>query len=147
MFLNFFSILSPTTIYYRFFSALKILSPAMLERFTQIDYDREISLVALDDSQDEKMLGVARVIGDPDVKKGEFSVLIGDPWHGQGIGATILRRCLQIARDRGMETVWGTVLSENRHMLALGKKLGFTIGKGEDASERKLTIDLRIAEL
>jgi len=42
--------LSPTSIYHRFFSAMKEISPAMLARFTQIDYDRHIALTALDDS-------------------------------------------------------------------------------------------------
>ena len=70
--------LSPTTIYYRFFGALKELNPEMLARFTQIDYDREIALVAIDEeSETDRMLGVARIIGDPDGKTGEFAVLVG----------------------------------------------------------------------
>ena len=48
---------------------------------------------------------------------------------------------------RGMETVWGTVLSENKHMLDLGKKLGFAVSSGADATEFKLTIDLTTAKL
>ena len=59
LFVELFNVLSPTSIYYRFFSAVKSLSPAMLERFTQVDYDREIALVAVDETGDEKMVGVA----------------------------------------------------------------------------------------
>ena len=44
LFQRFFKVLSPETIYYRFFSHVKELSPQMLARFTQIDYDREIAL-------------------------------------------------------------------------------------------------------
>jgi acetyltransferase len=119
----------------------------MLARFTQVDYDREIALVATDeDSEKEKMLGVARIVGDPDGKTGEFSVLVGDPWHGKGIGAKLLGRVLQIARKREMRTVWGTVLSENRNMLALGKKLGFESKRSADADERELNIQLENAD-
>jgi acetyltransferase len=65
-FLDLFHTLSPTSVYYRFFSPMKSLSAPMLARFTQIDYDREIALVALQEERPEgKMLGVARVIGDP----------------------------------------------------------------------------------
>jgi acetyltransferase len=148
LFVELFNTLTPTSIYYRFFSVVKTLSPEILARFTQIDYDREISFVGLDDEEGrERMLGVANILGEPDGKRGEFSVLIGDPWQGKGIGARLLLQCLRIAQERGMEIVWGTVLAENRYMVALGKKLGFTVKQGEDPSEYKLTIDLKTAKL
>jgi acetyltransferase len=116
----------------------------MLARFTQIDYDREIALVALEAGSPEgKMLGAARVIGDPDGKKAEFAVMVGDPWQGKGVGAKLLKTCLQIAKERGIETVWGIVLRENTQMLALGRKLGFEASRTEEPGELELTIDLR----
>ncbi|MBV5319154.1 MAG: bifunctional acetate--CoA ligase family protein/GNAT family N-acetyltransferase [Desulfobulbaceae bacterium] len=147
LFVDLFNTLTPTSIYYRFFSVVKSLTPEVLARFTQIDYDREISFVGLDDREgEERMLGVANIVGDPDGKKGEFSVLIGEHWQGKGIGAKLLLQCLEIAQERGMETVWGTVLAENSYMVALGKKLGFTVKQGDDATEYKLTIDLKTAK-
>ncbi len=142
--LDLFHALSPTSVYYRFFSPMKSLSASMLARFTQIDYDREIALVALQEERPEgKMLGVARVIGDPDGKKAEFAVMVGDPWQGKGVGAKLLEKCLQIAKRRGIETVWGIVLRENTQMLALGRKLGFEASRTEEPGELELTIDLR----
>ncbi len=112
--LELFESLSPRSIYNRFFSLLKSLSHNMLARFTQIDYDREIALVALCKTEtNEKILGVARVINEIDQKHAEFSVLVGDPWQGKGIGAELLQRCLSIAKERNLETVYGQVLSEN----------------------------------
>ncbi len=147
LFTKLFESLSPTSIYHRFFSAMKEISPAMLARFTQVDYDREIALTALDaTSKNEKMFGIARVISDPDGNTGEFSILIGDPWHGQGIGANLLGRVLQIAKNRKMETIRGIVLRENRKMIALGKRLGFTPRTDEDPGEITLEIDLKEAD-
>ncbi len=145
LFTALFKVLSPTTIYYRFFGALKELDPEMLARFTQIDYDREIALVALDEDTDENtgtvnMLGVARIIGDPDGKTGEFAVLVGDAWQGRGIGSNLLEKCLSIAEKQGYKTVHGIVLRENRNMLSLGKKLGFSIGRDADVGENELVI-------
>ncbi|MEJ2643242.1 MAG: GNAT family N-acetyltransferase, partial [Desulfosarcinaceae bacterium] len=115
--------------------------PEMLARFTQIDYDREIALVAIDeDSQPESMLGVARIIGDPDGKTGEFAVLVGDAWQGKGIGSNLLEKCLSIAEKQGFQTVHGVVLHENRNMLALGKKLGFDIKRDPESGENRLVI-------
>ena len=138
-----FESLSPRTIYLRFFSPLKHLPHSMLARFTQIDYDRHIALVAISESQQpkEKMLGVARVILGRTLKEAEFSVVVCDPWQGTGIGAALLQRCLLIAKERGIQTVTGTVLAENIQMLALGRKLGFDVKKDPSVSEYTLSID------
>ena len=144
LFTALFKVLSPTTIYYRFFGLLKELKPEMLARFTQIDYDREIALVAIDeDWETDRMLGVARIIGDPDGKTGEFAVLVGDAWQGKGIGSNLLEKCLSIAEKQGFESVHGIVLRENRNMLALGKKLGFHIKREPDSGDNELVIHFR----
>jgi acetyltransferase len=139
-----FESLSARSIVLRFFSPLKMLPHRMLARFTQIDYDREIALVALyGPEQNEKMLGVARIITNVyNRKHAEFSVIVGDPWQGKGIGAELLKRCLSISRERGIEKVTGIVLPENTQMLALGKKLGFSATKVTGESDYKLSIDL-----
>jgi acetyltransferase len=59
-----------------------------------------------------------------------------------GIGAELLLRCLRIVKARGVERVWGLVLTENTHMLALGKKLGFQVRRVPEAGEYELQIDL-----
>jgi len=117
----------------------------MLVRFTQIDCDREIALLAVDeDSETDRMLGVARIFADPDGRTGEFAVLVGDTWQGQGqgIGSNLLEKCLSIAEKQGFKTVHGIVLHENRNMLALGKKLGFGIKRDADSGDNELVIHL-----
>ncbi len=142
LFTNLFEVLSPTSIYHRFFGVLRVLQPAMLSRFTQIDYDREIAFVAIDEeSEIESMLGVARIIGDPDGKTGEIAVLVGAPWQGKGIGASLMRQCLLIANQRGFTHINAIVMQENRYMLALAKKLGFTINNGKYLGEYEIQIN------
>ena len=140
-----FDTLSPTSIYYRFFGTLKALPHSMLVRFTQVDYDREIDMVALEKTNGdiERMLATARVMSDPDGKRAEFAILVGDPWQGKGVGARLLERCLAIAKERGIETVWGIVLHENTGMQALARKLGFKVSKSDEPGELVLTIDLK----
>jgi acetyltransferase len=141
LFTALFKTLSPTTIYYRFFGTLKELNPEMLARFTQIDYDREIALVAIDeDSPTDNILGVARIIGDADGRTGEFAVLVADAWQGKGIGGNLLEKCLSIAEKQGFKTVHGIVLQGNRNMLELGKKLGFEAKRDLDDGDNRLVI-------
>jgi acetyltransferase len=138
-----FDSLSSRTIYYRFFSPMKSMSHDMLVRFAQIDYDRDMALVAIDNTQtDEKMLGVSRLIGDIDGITSEFAVVIADPLQGKGIGTALMERLIVIARERGIKTLTGLVLKENRNMIALGKKLGFIVKRAEDFSHCELKIDL-----
>jgi acetyltransferase len=138
-----FETLSPRSVYMRFFSPLKQLSDAMLARFTQIDYDKHIALVAVQrQEQHENMLAVARVIETDDTQPAEFSVLVTDALQGKGIGACLLLRCLGIAKQRGVRTICGLVLAENTQMLALGRKLNFKVKRVPQASEYELTISL-----
>jgi acetyltransferase len=138
-----FDTLSPQSIYYRFFFPMKKLSQEMMARFTQIDYDREIALVAISESGfEEKMLGAARVILQQNMKDAEFAVLVGDPWQGKGIGAQLLQTCLDIARERHLQNIWGVALAKNTGMLALGRKLNFTIHPSTLVGEYELNLDL-----
>ena len=137
---TFFKELTPRSIYLRFFSFLRQLPPQMLERFTEIDYDREIALIALlQKDLSEKMVGDARVINTPPGDSAEFSILVSDALQGKGIGACLLRHCFAIARQRGFKHIHGAVLAENRQMLALGRKLRFTIRYVVGASEYELS--------
>lgn len=125
----------------RFCGAADSFSPALPVRFTQIDYDREIAMAAFDpNAASDKILAVARIMGDPDGKTGRFAVLVGDPWHGRGVGAALMKSCLLIAKKRGLETITGRVRKENIRLLAMGKKLGFDIQKMSDTDEYELVI-------
>jgi acetyltransferase len=142
LFVEFLNSVSENSLYQRFLGRIKELTPAMLARFTQIDYDREIALVALEDAKGiERMLGVARITGDPDGKTGDAAVLVGDPWHGLGIGSTLLKRCLDIAKERGFRTVRGAALKENRSMLALAEKLGMAVTQDYASGEYRMSVD------
>jgi acetyltransferase len=148
LFVELFKTLSPNSVYYRFFRHMKELTPEMLDMLTQIDYDRHMALVAIDESTSpERMLGVARIIGSTGLSETEFSIMIGDPWHGQGIGAQLLHNLLKVAKQQRVKKVWATVLRENTHMLQLGKKFGFTLTINREEGTYDLNIDLSLAEL
>ncbi|MFO8111438.1 MAG: GNAT family N-acetyltransferase [Desulfosalsimonadaceae bacterium] len=135
--------LSRESIHYRFFTSIKHLPKTMLARFTQVDYDRHIALVAIRSEKDrENMLGVCRIITDPDGNQGEFSIMVGDPWQGKGIGSVLLKKCLQIARSMQIKSVRGYVLSENQSMIKLGQKVGFQSAVVPGSGETELRMDL-----
>jgi acetyltransferase len=139
-----FHTLSKKSVYYRFLSPMKSLTPRMLAYFTQIDYDRDMALVAFDQTHPrERMLGVARIMSHPDDKRAEIAVAVGDPWQGKGVGAVLMERLMTIAKERGKETLLGHVLGENTHMLGLVRKLGFTVSWDGEDHLYGIEIDLR----
>tara|TARA_R110002110_G_scaffold205066_5_gene416857 strand:+ start:36693 stop:39374 length:2682 start_codon:yes stop_codon:yes gene_type:complete len=132
---TFVSELSAESKYFRFMSHLDKLSPLMLARFTQIDYDREMALVALtsEDSSAAKIVGVARYISNPDGSSCEFALTVADAWQKRGIGSQLMQRLMSVARERGLEVMEGDVLSRNRKMLRLCTRLGFrTVHNSDD---------------
>jgi len=143
-----FNTLSPQSVYFRFFTHLKSLSHKMLVAFTQIDYDYDMALVAFDKTQPEgRMLGVARIMSKPGGITPEFAVVVGDPWQGKGIGVTLMKSLLAIAKERGIENLWGVVLSENTQMLSLVRKIGCHISRGQYGGEYEVKIDLSSVSL
>ncbi len=140
---EFFHSLSPTSVYYRFFIPLRELPLSMLTRFTQIDYDRDIVVVAIKRTLGgESILGVVRLMSDPDVTSAEFAITVGDAWQKEGVGAALLEHSIHIARERGLHFIWGVVLPENRGMLALARSHGFSVKKMGGSKDYEVRIDL-----
>jgi acetyltransferase len=115
--------------YYRFMDTLRELTQTMLVRFTQIDYDREMALVAMmtDDDGKESQIGVARYVGNPDGESVEFALAVGDDWQKCGVGRKLMTALIDCARSKGYRAVVGDVLSTNSKMFRLMTSLGFTI--------------------
>jgi acetyltransferase len=98
----------------------------MLVRFCNIDYDREIAIVAEAGEGDRKrIVGISRFIIEPG-SKAQFAVLVHDDYQGKGLGKKLIEVLLGVAQEKGLEEVYGVTLSENDRMLKLVKALGFT---------------------
>jgi acetyltransferase len=120
--LRFFAGLSERSRYHRFMQHLPELPPRMLARFTQLDYDRELALVALDDG---KFVAVGRYAPNPDGRTAEFALTVADAWQNRGLGRALLQRLCDAARAAGYEALYGHILAENRGMLDLATRMGF----------------------
>ena len=120
--------LPPEDIRLRFLHPMKMLPQTLVARLTQIDYDREMALVLTgnEGSQDRELYGVVRFSADPDNERAEFAILLDPGKTGLGLGSMLMRRIIDIARERGIGQLFGEVLNDNRAMLALCRALGFS---------------------
>jgi acetyltransferase len=136
--------LSAEARYFRFMDTLRELTPQMLVRFTQIDYDREMAFVAtLDEAGRETEVGVARYVANPDGESCEFALVIADGWQRKGLGRRMMEQLIAVARTRALRSMVGHVLGENRGMLALCQKLGFVVSdSAEGPMVKRVTLTL-----
>jgi acetyltransferase len=128
----------------RFMQHLPALTPQMLARFTQVDYDRELALIALDGAPPaEAIVAVARYVANPDHESAEFAIAVADAWHGRGLGRATMRALIACAKKRGFRRLVGIVLATNEPMLALSRKLGFVAQRDpEDPDQIIVTLQL-----
>ncbi len=136
--------LSDETRYYRFFYQLNELTPGMLARFTQVDYDREMALVAVDrKGNTPAIVGVARYVMSPDRVSAEFAMVITDAWQRRGVARALMERLVACARARGIARIEGSVLRSNRSMLQFTNALGFEAHDNpEDPEQVSVVLDL-----
>lgn len=136
--------LSDRSKYFRFMQALQELTPEMIIRFTQIDYDREMAFVAVTNQGTPTELGVGRYMLNPDGDSVEFAIVVSDDYQGLGIGSRLMKKLMQAAKYKGVSLFEGEVLTVNKPMLSLVKKLGFTIEAIEgDQEVVRVVKDLR----
>jgi acetyltransferase len=108
----------------RFFTPVSGLTHAAAARLSQLDYDRELALLA---EGDRVALGVAHFFADPDNLRAEYAIAVRSDWKGRGVGYLLMERLIDIARRRGIGELVGEVLRENKAMLRMCRELGFMI--------------------
>ena len=139
---------TPEDLRLRFFGAMRAIPAGLAARLSQIDYDREMALIAQDPAGDEPaaILGVVRLISDPDNIQGEFAVMVRSDLKGHGLGHRLMEEMLAGARLRGLSAVEGDVLAENTTMLTMAKALGGVVEASTDARIVRVRFPLAITE-
>jgi acetyltransferase len=131
MFQNF----SEESIRYRFFQIIKDTPHEVRVRYCNIDYDREMAIVAeLTENGRRRIVGVVRVSLEPDRKTGEIAFIVADPWQGLGLGTKMVDYAIEVCRDMGVETLYAIMLPDNKRAINLTKKMGFTLKTMEDGT-------------
>jgi acetyltransferase len=123
---------------------MRELTPDMLARFTQIDYDREMAFISTVRKNGEEVeIAVGRYATNPDGESCEFAVVVGDRWQGRGLARRMMEALIAVARERGLKLMMGHIMSSNDKMLDLASDLGFRLSVDpQDASLRQAVLTL-----
>ena len=112
----------------RFFQAAKHASHEMHIRQCNIDYDREMGIVAETKVREKRrIVGIGTLVTETSQKSAEYAVLVHDDYQGKGLGYKLLDVLIGIAQEKGLEEIYGFVLAHNTKMLDICKRLGFLV--------------------
>jgi acetyltransferase len=126
---------SKESIYHRFRYDFYYDSHEVATQFCFIDYDREIAIVAeIEEEGRKRIIGVGRLIADPDVEIMEYAILITDAWQKKELGYIITDYCMDIAKLRGIKILVAETTRDNKPMISVFKKLNFKIRFNEDST-------------
>jgi acetyltransferase len=137
---------SPDDLRLRFFHLIRRLPHAEMARLTQIDYDREMAFVAVAQKPNgggTETLGVVRTFTDLHNDKAEYAVLVRSDLKGQRLGWKLMDKIIRYSTSRGTRRIVGLVLADNRKMLEMVHRLGFTSRRVPDDDIIEVDLDLR----
>jgi len=130
------------SVYYRFFSHKKALSPEELKYFTNVDYDDRMAFVV---EVGDTLVAVGRYDRlEDDPSRAEVAFGVEDAHQGRGIGSHLLTHLTNYARNNGVEGFRAFVLSDNFAMMRVFRGSGFTMGR--ELEEGLYTVDFPVEE-
>jgi acetyltransferase len=129
----------------RFFLTRREVPHSELARYSQIDYDREMTFIALTSSvlTDQAMAAEVRAVCDPDNQRAEFAIQVASGWQGKGLGRLMMEKLIRYLREHGTGEVVGQCLQENTAMAALARQLGFSVTAEPGQDTLALHLSLR----
>ncbi|MBI5670575.1 MAG: bifunctional acetate--CoA ligase family protein/GNAT family N-acetyltransferase [Chloroflexi bacterium] len=140
--------LSERTVYLRYFYPMKLSQRIEHERLIRIcfiDYDREMALVVENTNPhtgEQQIIAAGRLIKIYGTKDAEFAILVSDAYQRQGLGTELLRRLVEVGRQEGIQTIFGTIIGDNVEMRRVAERMGFRVeGLPKDGTMR-VALDL-----
>ena len=136
---------SPGDMRLRFFMARREIPRSELARYSQIDYDREMTFIALAPEDNEgrrRMIAEVRAVCDPDNRKAEFAIQVASAWQGKGLGRLLRDKLVRYLRERGTQEIVGQCLQENSGMASLARHAGFDVRADADGDTMALRLRL-----
>ena len=142
---HFYADATPADMRLRFFMVRREVPHSELARYSQIDYDREMTFIAVAASSagEQRMLGEVRAVCDPDNFRAEFAIQVATRWQGRGLGHLLLDKLLRYLRARGTAEVVGECLPENLSVASLARHAGFAVNPGSSPDIISLRLVLK----
>ncbi len=138
---------SERTIYLRFFGSMEKLSDEKARYFASTDGVDHFGLVALDPQDQSEIIAVVRYARKPGDERAEYAALVEDRWQGQGVGASLTHRLIEVARGNGVRFFYAFVKGENKRMLNVLRHLDLPEHERVENGEKIVEVGLSSEEI
>ncbi len=143
---SFYAHATPADMRLRFFLTRREVPQTELARYSQIDYDREMTFIAIADDtaagESDGMLGEVRAVCDPDNLRAEFAIQVASGSQHHGLGRLLMDKMLRYLRERGTRELVGECLRENMGMAHLARSVGFEVKANADGDTLGMHLSL-----
>jgi RimJ/RimL family protein N-acetyltransferase len=137
---------SAESIYRRFLTMKKEVTPQGLKLATEVDFVNVVALVALMEKEGTvEITGGGRYIRTGSSRgreRAEVAFFVGDAFHGLGIASRIFKHLLAIARDSGIAEFEAEVLPSNEAMFKVFAKSGLLLARSATRDSVHVLMDL-----
>jgi GNAT superfamily N-acetyltransferase len=122
---RFLETLSPESRESRFLGQVNV-TDEMLRRAANVDPQSGVALIAvLPGLAGDTEIGVGRFCMDGDRATCECAIVVSDEWQGRGLGYSLMRHLIEIARERGIRRMYSIDATANHKMRDLAAACGF----------------------
>jgi RimJ/RimL family protein N-acetyltransferase len=134
--------ISTDSLYRRFFAVKREFSEKETSFFINVDFVNHVALIAVvvEDGKAAIAGGGRYIVASPG--QAEVAFTVADKYHGQGIGTTLMRHLVAIARDAGLKELVADVLPDNKQMLAVFRKCGLAMSTRRESGSVHVTLQL-----
>lgn len=138
--------LSPESRRFRFLATIGSPDAALLRQLTEGDPARDVAFVALvGTGADEREVGVSRYSVGADGVSSECAVVVSDDWHHRGVATLLMTHLIEVARQRGIASMYSIDAADNEPMRELAGFLGFE-RKPDPEDSRQVIHTLQLAK-
>ena len=126
---------------------MKELSDEMARYFASTDGADHFGLVALDPEDPNEIIALVRYARKPGDERAEYAALVEDRWQGQGVGASLTHRLIEVARGNGVRFFYAFVKGTNKRMLNVLRHLDLPEHERVENGEKIVELGLSSEEI
>jgi acetyltransferase len=111
-------------LWHRFFIPLRARTHETAARLSQIDYDREMTLIAWDGA---RVAALARAVADPDFEAAECAVIVRGDLREKGLARQLLETLFNVLAAQGVRHAVMRFPADQARILTVAEELGFAV--------------------
>lgn len=139
---EFFYSLPKDEAYIRFLSLMKVFPLYDVQRMVDIDYDKEMSIVALaGEAESERIVAIANYVLDEEAMTAELDFAVHPDYGRKGVASLLIQHLAEIARLKGVRSFIAYVSQGNEKVFGVFQKLGYVMETSLAHDTHEIRID------